>query len=219
MFADAEHVREMQRDLDEIIQNGIFNITKLLRNSETGVASGTPDDEHEFEMKSRSLGRRRMKNVDTGDLGGTLDDPELESEPQTHMDPRSIRRGFQIAKDEPSNPNSNQSVEEHQKETFNKSDAHYDPRSSRRQFSQSKESDFAMDKKPKSFSERFKHAQENGMVVSAYDSRLRHKTSGKRLTDQLIEQGILTEEMVTRLQEELLEDVDNREGWGEDKKS
>jgi len=54
MFPDVEHVRDMQRELDQIIQSGVVNITKLLRNSETSVSSGIGEDgEDEFEMKRR----------------------------------------------------------------------------------------------------------------------------------------------------------------------
>jgi len=54
MFPDFEHVRDMQRELDQIIQAGVVNITKLLRNSETTVSSGVAEDgEDEFEIKQR----------------------------------------------------------------------------------------------------------------------------------------------------------------------
>jgi len=54
MFPDIEHVRDMQRELDQIIQAGVVNITKLLRNSETNVSSGVAEDgEDEFEIKRR----------------------------------------------------------------------------------------------------------------------------------------------------------------------
>jgi len=54
MFPDVEHVRDMQRELDQIIQAGVVNITKLVRNSETSVSSGVAeDDEDEFEIRRR----------------------------------------------------------------------------------------------------------------------------------------------------------------------
>jgi len=54
MFPDVEHVRDMQRELDQIIQAGVINITKLLRNSETSVSSGVAEDgEDEFEIQRR----------------------------------------------------------------------------------------------------------------------------------------------------------------------
>lgn len=52
VFPDVEHVRDMQRELDQIIQAGVVNITKLLRNSETSVSSGVAEDgEDEFEIR------------------------------------------------------------------------------------------------------------------------------------------------------------------------
>ena len=54
MFPDVEHVRDMQRELDQIIQAGVINITKLMRNSETSVSSGVAEDgEDEFEIRQR----------------------------------------------------------------------------------------------------------------------------------------------------------------------
>jgi len=54
MFPDVEHVRDMQRELDQIIQAGVVNITRLVRNSETSVSSGVGEDaEDEFEIQRR----------------------------------------------------------------------------------------------------------------------------------------------------------------------
>lgn len=53
MFPDTEHVRDMQKELDEIIQIGVFNITKLLRNSETATSSRTDDSDDDFEIKTK----------------------------------------------------------------------------------------------------------------------------------------------------------------------
>ncbi|VEN58022.1 unnamed protein product [Callosobruchus maculatus] len=41
MFNQPDLVRDMQRELDQIIQEGIVQLTKLLKNSETGISSGT----------------------------------------------------------------------------------------------------------------------------------------------------------------------------------
>jgi len=58
MFPDMEHVRDMQRELDQIIHAGVINITRLMRNSETSVSSGVAEDgEDEFEMKRRTKPR------------------------------------------------------------------------------------------------------------------------------------------------------------------
>lgn len=55
LFNDASLVRDMQKELDAIIQEGVVQITRLLRNSETGVSSGTSaaPDEDEFVINSK----------------------------------------------------------------------------------------------------------------------------------------------------------------------
>lgn len=45
LFPDANLVRDVQKELDDIIQQGVFQITKLLKNSETAVSSNTPDED------------------------------------------------------------------------------------------------------------------------------------------------------------------------------
>lgn len=52
MFPDTKLVREMQKELDLIIQQGVFQITKLLKNSETPISTNTPDEEA-FNMSQR----------------------------------------------------------------------------------------------------------------------------------------------------------------------
>lgn len=55
LFPDAALVRDMQKELDAVIQQGVVQITRLLKNLETGVSSGTPaaPDEDEFDINSR----------------------------------------------------------------------------------------------------------------------------------------------------------------------
>jgi ATP-dependent RNA helicase SUPV3L1/SUV3 len=50
LFPAASLVRDMQTELDAMIQQGVFQLTRLLKNSETGVSSGTlaAIDEDEF---------------------------------------------------------------------------------------------------------------------------------------------------------------------------
>ncbi|XP_065699996.1 ATP-dependent RNA helicase SUPV3L1, mitochondrial isoform X1 [Patagioenas fasciata] len=43
MFPDAAQVRDIQKKLDDIIQVGVSNITKLIRASQTGAAPGTAE--------------------------------------------------------------------------------------------------------------------------------------------------------------------------------
>ncbi|XP_018320341.1 ATP-dependent RNA helicase SUV3 homolog, mitochondrial [Agrilus planipennis] len=73
LFPDAHLVRDIQSELDSIIQQGVLQITRLLRNSETGIrsATGAALDEDEFEInkqrqnylrsaKSSSVGRGKL---------------------------------------------------------------------------------------------------------------------------------------------------------------
>lgn len=45
IFPDAELLRDTQKELDDIIQQGVFQITRLLKNSETSVSNNTPDED------------------------------------------------------------------------------------------------------------------------------------------------------------------------------
>jgi len=122
MFPDVEHVRDMQRELDQIIQAGVVNITKLLRNSETSVSSGVGEDgEDEFEIQ------RRVQQQSTAD--DILDSDDEDS------------------------------------------------------------------RKP---SVRIKSDDSSGQFAVK---------SGQRLTDQLVQQGLLTKSMLKQIQQELSENV------------
>ena len=50
LFPAASLVRDMQSELDSMIQQGVHQLTRLLKNSETGISSGvsTDIDEDEF---------------------------------------------------------------------------------------------------------------------------------------------------------------------------
>lgn len=55
LFGDTIHVRDMQKELDSVIQQGVVQLTRLLRNSETGISSGDPSapDEDEFALNRK----------------------------------------------------------------------------------------------------------------------------------------------------------------------
>ncbi|XP_063993444.1 ATP-dependent RNA helicase SUV3 homolog, mitochondrial [Diachasmimorpha longicaudata] len=55
LFPDTNIVRDVQKELDAIIQEGIVQLTKLLRNSETGVSSGAASvvDEDNFAITTQ----------------------------------------------------------------------------------------------------------------------------------------------------------------------
>ena len=41
LFPDATHIREMQKELDFIIQEGVSRLTRLLANTESRISTGT----------------------------------------------------------------------------------------------------------------------------------------------------------------------------------
>ncbi|XP_028916281.1 ATP-dependent RNA helicase SUPV3L1, mitochondrial [Ornithorhynchus anatinus] len=72
MFPDALLVRDLQKELDGIIQNGVHNITKLIRVSESHTASGALALPEDFPLP-RTGARDRMLNPE--DLPGEGRDP------------------------------------------------------------------------------------------------------------------------------------------------
>lgn len=59
LFPDASLVRDMQKELDCLIQTGVAQLTRLLVNSETKVSSGTTQaveaEENRVGSKTRNL--------------------------------------------------------------------------------------------------------------------------------------------------------------------
>lgn len=54
LFNEPNLIRDMQKELDAIIQQGVVQLTRLLRNSETGVSSGAAAaDEDEFAVNQQ----------------------------------------------------------------------------------------------------------------------------------------------------------------------
>lgn len=62
IFPDANLVRDIQQELDEIIQQGVFQITKLLKNSETPISSNRPDEDS-FSISQRKGNSFRGKKI------------------------------------------------------------------------------------------------------------------------------------------------------------
>lgn len=60
IFPDGNLVRDIQKELDEIIQQGVFQITKLLKNSETAISSNQPDEDT-FSISQRKTSSFRGK--------------------------------------------------------------------------------------------------------------------------------------------------------------
>ena len=155
MFPDTDNVRDMQKELDAVIQQGVLNITRLLKAAETPISSGTQDDEDDFEIRNRS---HRIENL-------TM--PDDTDDENSHL---------------------------------------------------------PLKRRPLSLTDQFRKAK-MAVADSAYDSRLtgdvkmgQHKPiatrtdigSSERLTDQLLKQGLLTQEMLDRLRREMLDDKNNK---------
>ncbi|XP_049280117.1 ATP-dependent RNA helicase SUV3 homolog, mitochondrial [Anopheles funestus] len=71
LFPDEKLVRDIQRELDDIIQQGVFQITKLLKNSETAVSTNTPDEDS-FVMRQKKSKYYREAGAGAGGTRGRL---------------------------------------------------------------------------------------------------------------------------------------------------
>lgn len=72
MFPDVQLVREMETELDALIQQGIFQITRLLRNSEQILYDDGEEDDRTPKRLSRVASNRRGKGDDKGKLSDIL---------------------------------------------------------------------------------------------------------------------------------------------------
>lgn len=63
LFPDGNMVRDMQKELDAVIQEGIIQLTTLLKNSETGSSSGVAStaDEDDFELNTQKQQYYRVR--------------------------------------------------------------------------------------------------------------------------------------------------------------
>lgn len=59
MFPDVEIVRQVQHELDKVVEEGVEDLVKLLKNSETPVSNRWTTDEEKLESKSRIVKRLR----------------------------------------------------------------------------------------------------------------------------------------------------------------
>lgn len=147
MFPDVEHIRDMQKELDEVIQIGVFNITRLLRAAETSVSSGVADDdEDDFEIRSKSGAANRFHGEADADVGTVLERKRPEGKPRSKT---SLSSRFQSAKSAAS------------------------------------------------------REDEGGIGGVAHDFGSIRLKPGQRLTDQLVRKGLLTKDMLARIQQEL----------------
>ncbi|KAB0794526.1 hypothetical protein PPYR_11365 [Photinus pyralis] len=104
LFRDGPLVRDMQKELDAIIQQGVVQLTRLLRNSETVVSSGASaaPDEDQFSINRRKQNYlREQKSAPIG--GGRLTERLLA---QGLLTPNMLQ---ELKKEWISNPNDSQS--------------------------------------------------------------------------------------------------------------
>ncbi|XP_058798461.1 ATP-dependent RNA helicase SUV3 homolog, mitochondrial isoform X2 [Phymastichus coffea] len=73
LFPEANIVKDMQKELDAIIQESIYQLTKLLKNSESSMTSAAfaAIDEENFELNRQKNNYLQETSVDTGDLMGS----------------------------------------------------------------------------------------------------------------------------------------------------
>lgn len=62
IFPEANLVRDIQKELDEIIQQGVIQITKLLQNSESVTSSNQPDEDSFMMAQKKESAMRGKKN-------------------------------------------------------------------------------------------------------------------------------------------------------------
>ena len=72
MFPDSEIVREVQNELDTVIEDGVANIVQLLKNSGKGNSSGLKDAINEGVMDMKRKQQDRMKNKWSHSLGEVM---------------------------------------------------------------------------------------------------------------------------------------------------
>ena len=58
VFCDTSGVREMQNELDDVVQHGVQNLTQILRNTETSISNSTSS------IEPHPLTRHRTKMVE-----------------------------------------------------------------------------------------------------------------------------------------------------------
>lgn len=98
LFPEAANVREAQKELDEIIQQGVFQITRLLKNTEAGQESETSNFQmrrmthiKEPRLPSSSRGRLTERLLAQGLLTpGMLSELRKEWDAQQHTQPQAI---------------------------------------------------------------------------------------------------------------------------------
>lgn len=84
MLPDTEHVRDMQKELDALIQAGVVNLTSLLKNTENGISNMFSEDDQDFQVANRSekanrAARMKQPNYYVPSPDGPQSKPKVQS--------------------------------------------------------------------------------------------------------------------------------------------
>ncbi|CAD5113633.1 DgyrCDS2795 [Dimorphilus gyrociliatus] len=93
LFPDADHIRDMQNELDDVIQTGVKNLTQLLKNAETSSSfnKNILEDE-DFDVTSKKMRRKRLQSImtDQEDVKNSLTDAFSRASSNRMNDPRLV---------------------------------------------------------------------------------------------------------------------------------
>ena len=180
MFPHPDDVREMQKELDGLIQLGVFNITKLIKSQEAKALGSMPDLDGIDDPKGQDI-NPILAHAEDHDTRVINNAKKL-----------SFKTMFLNAKK--------------RMKVNTAFDSRLAPTEDEKQYdnhSPNKESIVAG----------IFHQSKDGSKTTEQDSdskpvKFSHR---KPLTEQLLEQGILTEEMLKRIQKELSENNDSKD--------
>lgn len=175
MFPDAEAIREMQKELDRIIQASIVNITRLLRSTE--LKTSFDEDEEDFPDDKRA----RLLRQDISRVSEDKDDRKIESRVQY------LRR--------------TPAVDEIEGDKIDRQARNF----CRALEATGDDEDLSIDdaNKKRSLSKEFQKAKLTAKNKHQFSFGPIKLGPGQRLSDQLVKQGLLTKDMLKKLEQEL----------------
>lgn len=95
MFPDVEIVRQVQHELDKVVEESVENLVKLLKNSETPVSNRWTTDEEKLESKSRIV--KRLRESWTHDDSSLAKPEEKSSENINFKEANEDLRSLEVA--------------------------------------------------------------------------------------------------------------------------
>ena len=178
MFPDGEAIREMQKELDRLIQSSIVNITRLLRSTELKTSSDAVDEEEDDFQDDK---RARLLRKDISRVSEDKDDRKIERRAQY------LRRTPAVDEIE------GDKIDRQARNFCRALDATGD------------DEDLAVDdpSKSRSLSKEFQKAKRTAKNRKQMSFGSINLSPGQRLSDQLVKQGLLTKEMLKKLEQEL----------------